>query len=663
MTRIICFIVFLLSMAIPCRAQLPLDQQKYADSLNRILQYATSDSIKARTNFHLISFWLSKDPVKAKQYLEEGRRLSKKYPFLEAISFAQEGYFYYATDPEKSEAAYRKADSMLSKFTTKEAYIARSNLWANCASIQQRKDDDKAFINMILNKAIPLAKQAGDSAMMGSQYVAVGVAFMNIEQYDKAEIYLNNAIRILKNAHTQPSRLVAAYNRAGENYILLKKYPDAKQVLDSIKAILAPYPKSELYTGYYLVEGMYYHQLKEYENALTSFDKGIAAADGPNKVYRIQEIRFYEIKTLIALNKFEKAKQVLLTLSADEELMSQDDSRLEIYSGWAETYAGLGQMNAAYNWQKRYSQLSDSLHNSQLSNDVNELEIKYQNAEKQKEIVTLKAKNDQAILSAKNNRLLSWLLASASLFLLIVSAFALMYYRNNKRLWVQKELNHQQQLKEIEQQQQIQYGQALLQGEEQERRRLARDLHDGLGGMLAGVKINLSGLETNITSMGLDNDLQKVIGQLDNSVTELRRIAHNMMPVALIKFGLQTALKDLCESMISETTHIDFQPFDIGENIPEQTQITIYRIVQELLTNAIRHGQASNIVLQCSQNKNTFFITHEDDGKGFDKKILDTEKGMGLNNIKSRVSFLKGKMEIESEASKGTIINIELHVG
>jgi two-component system NarL family sensor kinase len=311
---------------------------------------------------------------------------------------------------------------------------------------------------------------------------------------------------------------------------------------------------------------------------------------------------------------------------------------------------------------KRYSELNDSVSKSQLKNDVHALEIKYRDAEKQKEINALKAQRVQESLAAKNARLMNWLLGSASLFLLVVLVFALMIYRGNKKLLAQKELSYQQHLNEMEQEQQLKFSQAVLQGEEQERRRLARDLHDGLGGMLAGAKINLSAQIEDTFSQNQRTELEKITLQLDHSVTELRRIAHNMMPVNLLKFGLTTALKDLCESLMSDNTHIDFQALGIEDSLREEVQLHIYRIVQELLSNAVRHAHAGNIILQCSQNDHLFFITQEDNGKGFDLATASNAKGIGLSNIKNRVGFLKGKIDIDSVPNEGTTINIELHV-
>ena len=196
-----------------------------------------------------------------------------------------------------------------------------------------------------------------------------------------------------------------------------------------------------------------------------------------------------------------------------------------------------------------------------------------------------------------------------------------------------------------------------MQGEELERKRLARDLHDGLGSMLSGIKLYYSGTEnTN------EIEFQEVNKQLDNSIAELRQIAQNLMPESLLKLGLIAALKDLCDRFSSDKTSIEFQDFGIQNNISESKQITIYRIIQELINNALKYAKASEILVNCSQNENIFLITVEDNGQGFDSEKANLFNGMGLKNIKNRVDFLKGELEIESKPETGTVFNIELNV-
>jgi signal transduction histidine kinase len=135
------------------------------------------------------------------------------------------------------------------------------------------------------------------------------------------------------------------------------------------------------------------------------------------------------------------------------------------------------------------------------------------------------------------------------------------------------------------------------------------------------------------------------------------------MPESLLRFGLETALKDLCESVMTEPKYIDFQSFQIQPSLPLKTQLNVYRIVQELLNNAIRHSGASHIIIQCSQNQETFFITVEDNGKGFevDLNVRADVKGLGLANVKKRVDFMKGRLQVESVIGNGTTIHIELN--
>ena len=202
----------------------------------------------------------------------------------------------------------------------------------------------------------------------------------------------------------------------------------------------------------------------------------------------------------------------------------------------------------------------------------------------------------------------------------------------------------------------------MLDGEERERVRVARDLHDGLGGMLAGVKLNLSGWANDHADVPQDKDLGKVIDQLDSSVTELRRIARNMIPETLLNFGLEQALKDLVTFYMKDDLNIDFQPFNIARDIPISTQLNIYRVVQELLSNAVKHANATELVLQCSQNEKNFLITVEDNGRGFDPDKLKTSKGIGLHNLQSRVEFMNGKMELITAPGEGTTVNIEIEL-
>ena len=196
---------------------------------------------------------------------------------------------------------------------------------------------------------------------------------------------------------------------------------------------------------------------------------------------------------------------------------------------------------------------------------------------------------------------------------------------------------------------------------ETERSRLAKDLHDGMGGLLSGIKLTLNSVAENVTEK---NTLlfNKANNQLDIAIREMRRMAHNMMPEALLKFGLGEATQDFCDG-INEGNLVKMKYIQIGslQSLVKSTEIVLYRIIQELTTNALKHAIAKNIFIQITKHPLGISLTIEDDGKGFDT-ASSAGNGQGLKNVQSRIEYLKGSYDIKSEINIGTSINIEIPV-
>src|SRR5690606_12208140 len=212
-------------------------------------------------------------------------------------------------------------------------------------------------------------------------------------------------------------------------------------------------------------------------------------------------------------------------------------------------------------------------------------------------------------------------------------------------------------LKTLEHREQERQFRSILEGQEKERNRIARDLHDGLGGMLAGVKLKLSSILSQTAA--IPAGMQDVVRQLDQSSHELRRVARNMMPVSLLAMGLAPALADLCKMMETVESKITFQAIDMKGKYPDHLSVSIYRIVQELLANAVKHSGAERILVQCMDVDHRLYITVEDNGVGFDRGEAG-KKGLGLTNVKSRVSVLRGTLEIIASPGEGAVFNIEV---
>lgn len=668
MRNYIIFQALLIFYSLNSLAQLQTADQKYTDSLNRILSRGSRDSIKAEAGFKLTDFWVDHDSAKAVLYLNQARTWSKKYPLLVARSYWYEALIYLDRNYAKAEKLLIHTDSLLSKFNTKGVYRLRSTVWHNYALIQQHKDNLKATLDILINRVLPLSKKAGDKEFLGTEYISIGTVFTNLGQYEKATPYLQQGLNALKN--TSPNKyylLVNAYlTTAGnyyhlKNYSLTKKYLDlAKTILDKSNHVATGYPMAVFWLDYYKSTTRYFIDTKQLSLALVDADKAIKLAEKLNDNYSLQEVIFEKYRILFKQKSFALAKKTLLQIINQPEINTLATNKLKMTEALAEVNYANGDIKEAYNWINKSKVLSDSLNESKLKADINALEIKYKNAENQKKIASLNTEKEQNALIIKNNKTTNFLLIAASFFLLISIILLYFYFKGYKKLAEQRTINYKQKVAELQQKQQLEISKAMLNAEEKERNRVAQDLHDGLGGMLSGLKINLSNWAKHREMQLHDVELQRIVHQLDNSVTELRHIARNMMPQTLLKFGLETALKDLAESAMSKHMHIDFQAINISKHIALEEQIIIYRVVQEILTNTLKHAQASEVVLQCSENKKRFYITIEDDGIGFDTSTY--KKGLGIENIKNRVAYLKGTFEIDSHPGNGTTINIEIPI-
>jgi two-component system, NarL family, sensor kinase len=643
------------------KKQLPPSSKHFSDSLVNLAKHTKSDSLRARVFFKLGFYWRDINRTVAEKYLTTGYKYGAKYPYIKAVYYHYLGAHYYPVNAAKSEFNYIEADKQLSKFSNEEAYFLRAKGWGNYANLQQQKGDELLMADILLNKCIPLIKKAEVNEFLAKYYEDLATVFMNQAQYDKAEKYFLLAISTFEKIELwDVGHLYDAYIGTTENYLFNNKITEAKKTLEKAKNLMSKSNDSLSHTEYYLAECIFYRKTKAYDKSLQSANTGLKIATEINDDYQIEVLNIQRYKTLISQGQYQEATAVIENIIRKNSSKSPSNT-LACFYDLSEVYYKMGNRNEAYFWLKKYSVLNDSLNKQEVLRKINALEIKFKTAENEKTIMNLNAENEKAKLITRNSRLVNWLLALISVFLLILAIVGWFFFRNSKKLALQKDLNHQQDLKDIYSQQHIQLVEVMLNAKEDEQNRVARDLHDGVGGMLAVSKMNLAHYVNE--SKNNDSDLHNVIVHLENTMKELRRVAHNMMPEMLIRLGLEASLRDLCESIASDNLVVDFQCLGISKNLKSREQINIYRILQEATANVVKHSNAKNLLLQCSQNKNIFFMTIEDDGKGFDASHLDTVEGIGVRNIKSRVEYLKGKIEILSQKDKpGTSINIELYV-
>ncbi|NSL85296.1 sensor histidine kinase [Chitinophaga sp. Mgbs1] len=260
------------------------------------------------------------------------------------------------------------------------------------------------------------------------------------------------------------------------------------------------------------------------------------------------------------------------------------------------------------------------------------------------------------------NRKLNKIYSALTIALFLAAAFLYYAFQQRSRALRQKQQLHELELDKINQAHRMTVLSAMLEGQEQERTRLARDLHDGLGGLLSGVKIELSAIHTPETTTPQQAVVSKTLHHLDSAVDELRRIARSMMPEVLLTYGLGEATKEYCSGLRKSGIPVSCQVYHYRNDMSHTRQVTLYRIMQELLNNAVKHAAATQILVQLQQRDDRIFLVVEDDGRGFDTAQLQALKGAGLANIQSRVDMLQGTLEVESAAGTGSTFTIECAV-
>jgi signal transduction histidine kinase len=211
----------------------------------------------------------------------------------------------------------------------------------------------------------------------------------------------------------------------------------------------------------------------------------------------------------------------------------------------------------------------------------------------------------------------------------------------------------------LEKEQETQRLKAIIEGEEKERKRLARELHDGLGAVLATVKMQISGIQRKFPTVQTSETYQKAESLIDDACRTVREVSHDLMPYVLEQQGLFSAIEEMCQNLSRQhDTSFDFISFGDEAQLNDVLTITLYRITQELLKNILKHAEATEVIVQLTIEDEEIMLIVEDDGKGFDTSLQ--KKGIGLDNIYSRTAYLKGTLDIDSTIGQGSTFTILL---
>ncbi|MEP4095588.1 sensor histidine kinase [Reichenbachiella sp.] len=358
----------------------------------------------------------------------------------------------------------------------------------------------------------------------------------------------------------------------------------------------------------------------------------------------LAELYQYKNELRTSISYFQKA------LDKENEI-SQPYAAQYCYEKLTGVYRKQGNYQLALDSHINYTAIKDSLSTEQNVKNVERLTIQYETEKKEQEIELLSVENQLKIAEVKNanNRFYASL---GGIGLIVLSVFLLFNrYQHQQRALLAEERSHSQKLG----------FKSLIEGEEKERKRIAQELHDGLGQLLSTARLNISAIEDHVESLVV-KQWENSVKLIDQAVTEVRHISHNMMPNALISIGLEAAIKEQIH-IINDAGKVQVHAEMPAEkiNLPESEAIALYRVIQEVLNNALKYAEAENIWLKI-KSKDQIQVYIKDDGKGFDKNLLSKTSGIGWRNIESRMEILNGKLDIQTELGKGSEISLKLAI-
>ena len=296
---------------------------------------------------------------------------------------------------------------------------------------------------------------------------------------------------------------------------------------------------------------------------------------------------------------------------------------------------------------------------------MEDIETKYQTEKKEKE--NLQLKQDNLVIEQKRKQNRNLLYGSLVLLSLggVIGYQSLKNSRRKRLLSEQQEELEKQKNITLIKEQEITTINAMIDGQEKERIRIAEDLHDNIGSVLATLKLHFENLKLNREKKHFNQEelYEKTEGLIDETYKKVRSIAHAKNAGVIANKGLLVAVKIIAEKIsAANKTQIEIIDFGLHNRLENTLEITVFRIIQELLTNIIKHSKAKNATVNISQFENTLQIIIEDDGVGFDYKKTHLKSGMGLSSIKTRIEHLKGTFNIDATISKGTNIIISIPI-
>ncbi|WP_074406392.1 tetratricopeptide repeat-containing sensor histidine kinase [Aquimarina megaterium] len=482
-----------------------------------------------------------------------------------------------------------------------ELYYKLSEVHRELGSFEKAED----YLQLII-------KETELDYLLAAAYNSLGLIQYSNKEYDKGKANLLKSMELYKNQKDNHNICKILINLGAMHY-KLKKLEKSKEYLIEASKLTKEFGYINLYSMVLINLSVIYHKEKDYEKELVYLKKAEELA---------KETGNYQSLSSIANNMI-----LVYALQSDIKMVRR--------------------------YIVRYRNAIDSLHNFKRNQKIFEIEAEYETSKKELEI----ARQKELVLTQRTH------IVIAVVLVLLLSIILFMYIqrlKSQKLLYAnQKELNEEK-VSNLLDTHKLQKIKAYVDGQNKERERVSKDLHDGIGGNLAAIKMRLNRIKNKLPS-----ELEPIITSVDSTYNEIRSISHDLMPKKINHLYFTDLMKELVGFSTSKDIEYKYyiHPEKKINNISESLQLTIYRIIQELITNINKHAQATEVSINITIHEeiNVVNMMVEDNGNGFNTKKANS--GVGLRSIKQRISDNSGLIKIDSNYGIGTIVCVELPIG
>ncbi len=590
---------------------------KVADSLKQLLVTASNDSVTMGLYNQLRRATYYSDPVTSKDYtlkmLEYA--IKRKDSFHIALSN------YYLGNANITGGNFVEALPYYLKaaeyFERKEDLNRLGSVYNGVAAAYENNGNDSLSLKYF-KKSYAISNKIGDNKKMGIALNNISNIYKHRGELDIAIEYLEKAVTYFEDPKLDVYLKTISLNLANI-YIDANRYEEAKNIYERVIKNVDT------------IQDVY-----NYATALRGLGN-VYYAQGDNK------------KSLYFVKKAFKKY-------TDHNF---NDERYETMKDLVDTYYKNNEYRKAIELYYEFNTIKDSIFNSDKDKNLTEALQKYEAEKKDREII-----EQNLIIEKKNkqkNRILYGLIA-LGIFSILLLIFFRKRLKYKNAIAFQKETLQKQKITELQQKNKLLAMSSMIEGQEAERLRIAKDLHDSLGGLLSTVKAHFTTIQNEVKQLKQFDLTDKTNELIDEACLEVRRISHNMMPHALSIAGLKGAIEDLGEHLNEQGYIANVEIKNLPEKMESTKEIIIYRLIQEVISNIRKHAKAKSILVQLIGHNNEISLIIVDDGKGFNYSEAITGNGLGLKSINSRVQFLDGMIDWDTQPHRGTSLTINIPV-